>query len=107
MFTYVRNSDYEGVDAMLDEGVDVNVQDENGNSPLHVAAQQGLKRIAKLLLRRGAKINAVNLAGNTVLHYCFTYSFEELGEYFISKGADDSLVNAAGKLFCSRSLLFL
>ena len=103
MFSYVRNADFEGVDTMLDEGVDVEVKDVNGNTPLHVAAQQGLKKIAKLLLRRGAKINTVNLAGNSILHYCFTYSFEELGEYFISKGADDSLVNAAG-LTCYEGL---
>lgn len=103
MFSYVRNADFEGVDTMLDEGVDVEVQDVNGNTPLAVAAQQGLKKIAKLLLRRGAKINTTNLAGNTVLHYCFTYSFESLGEYFISKGADDSVVNAAG-LTCYEGL---
>ena len=103
MFSYVRNADFEGVDTMLDEGVDVEVMDVNGNTPLHVAAQQGLKKIAKLLLRRGAKINTVNLAGNGILHYCFTYSFESLGEYFISKGADDSIVNAGG-LTCYEGL---
>ena len=54
MFSYVRNADFEGVDTMLDEGVDVECKDQNGNTPLHVAAQQGLKKIAKLLLRRGA-----------------------------------------------------
>jgi hypothetical protein len=97
MFSYVRNADFEGVDTMLDEGVDVGVKDVNGNTPLLIAAQQGLKKIAKLLLRRGAKINEVSLSGNSVLHYCFTYSFESLGEYFISKGADDSLTNAAGE----------
>ena len=37
MFSYVRNADFEGVDTMLDEGVDVEVQDVNGNTPLAVA----------------------------------------------------------------------
>ena len=81
----------------------LNSPDDNGNTPLLVAAQQGLKKIAKLLLRRGANINQTNLAGNTVLHYCFAYSFEELGEYFIKKGADDSVVNAEG-LTCYEGL---
>ena len=103
IFSFVRNAEYDGVDAMLDEGVDVNSPDDNGNTPLLVAAQQGLKKIAKLLLRRGANINQTNLAGNTVLHYCFAYSFEELGEYFIKKGADDSVVNAEG-LTCYEGL---
>lgn len=44
---------------LLDEGVDVNAKDENGNSLLTVAAQNGLKRITKLLLRRGAGMNEV------------------------------------------------
>ena len=44
IFSYVRNAEYDGVDAMLDEGVDVNATDDNGNTPLLVAAQQGLKR---------------------------------------------------------------
>jgi hypothetical protein len=103
MFSYVRNAEYDGVDAMLDEGVDVNCADDNGNTPLLVAAQQGLKKIAKLLLRRGANLNQTNLAGNTVLHYCFAYSFEELGDYFITKGADDSVANAEG-LTCYEGL---
>ena len=93
----------DGVDAMLDEGVDVNSADDNGNTPLLVAAQQGLKKIAKLLLRRGANINQTNLAGNTVLHYCFAYSFESLGDYFIKKGADDSIANSEG-LTCYEGL---
>ena len=32
IFSYVRNAEYDGVDAMLDEGVDVNSADDNGNT---------------------------------------------------------------------------
>ena len=87
----------------LDEGVDVDAQDEHGNTLVHIAAQQGLKKMCKFLLRRGAEINAVNLQGNTILHYAFYYGFEELGQYLITKGADDSLTNKDG-LTCFEGL---
>lgn len=45
------------LEMLLDEGVDVNSKDENGNTLLIVASQNGLKRISKLLLRRGAGMN--------------------------------------------------
>ncbi len=49
------------LDVVLVAGeVDVNTdRDERGNTLLLSAAQNGLKRIAKLLLRKGADINAV------------------------------------------------
>ena len=80
----------------LDDGVDVNHQDEHGNSLLVLAAQTGNKRTCKLLLRRGADVLRVNLQGNSVLHYCFEYHFTELADYLMSKGGDDSLLNAQG-----------
>ena len=43
---------------MLDANVDVNSRDDNGNTLMLVACQQGNKSIAKLLLRRGADVNA-------------------------------------------------
>jgi ankyrin repeat protein len=54
---------------MLDANVDVNSRDDNGNSLLIVACQQGNKSIAKLLLRRGADINAqvINIISMKVL----------------------------------------
>ena len=54
----------------------------------HIAAQNGLKRIAKLLLRHGAALDAQNNRGCTPLHYCFTYGYGGLGQYLIGKGAD-------------------
>ena len=81
----------------------MDAKDENGNTLLLVAAQNGNKRISKLLLRKGAKINAQNLRGNTVLHYTRAYKFSELFEYFLSKGADDSITNGDG-LTCYEGL---
>mmetsp|Transcript_33218 Transcript_33218/g.55959 ORF Transcript_33218/g.55959 Transcript_33218/m.55959 type:complete len:99 (-) Transcript_33218:183-479(-) len=77
-----------------DFNMPIDFQDDAGNSLLHISAQNGLKRVAKLLLRRGASINKQNLAGQTVLHYCQSYGFAELFDYFMSKGADDNLKNA-------------
>lgn len=97
-FRLVKSNKFGELEDLLLEGeVDVNMdRDEQGNTLLLAAAQNGLKRIAKLLLRKGADINAVNLNGNGVLHYCFAYKFKELAEYFKSKGADDTLLNVAG-----------
>jgi ankyrin repeat protein len=70
---------------------------------LHVAAQNGNRRIAKLCLRRGAAVNTQTFNGQTALHYAFGYGFEALGEYLISKGADDSITNKQG-LTCYEGL---
>ncbi len=93
-FLAIKNSNFEKVVELLDLGVKVSETDENGNTMLLAAAQQGNKRLVKFSLRRGADINAQNLKGNTALHFCFQYGFQELAEYLISKGADDSLLNA-------------
>ena len=75
----------------------------SGNTLLHISAQNGHKRVAKLLLRNGADLNSQNNNGQTVLHFAFAYGFEDLGNYFISKGADDSVLNKGG-LTCYEGL---
>lgn len=69
----------EQAEAALDDGAEVDGRDEFGNTALIVAAQNGLKRLIKLLLRRGATINTANHSGNTPLHFAFMYGFESLG----------------------------
>jgi hypothetical protein len=102
MFSYTRNGRYDELEALLAAkhtgaaDIDVDARDETGNAMLHVAAQNGNKRILKLALRRGADINSRNNSGNTPLHYAYAYGFEELGSYLISKGADDTLQNLEG-----------
>ena len=92
-----RHGRVDEVSAYLDHGIPVNIRDKFGNTILAIACQNGLKKMAKLALRRGADINARNYKGNTPLHFCFTYGYgDSLGEYLISKGADPTIKNHEG-----------
>ena len=78
-------------------------QDGAGNTLLHIAAQNGSKRLIKFLIRRGANLDMVNLSGQTALHFCFGYGYNDVGEWLVGRGADDSLLNKDG-LTCYEGL---
>mmetsp|Transcript_15557 Transcript_15557/g.20184 ORF Transcript_15557/g.20184 Transcript_15557/m.20184 type:complete len:140 (+) Transcript_15557:322-741(+) len=104
--SFTRHGKYKEIEEEMnspDFNLPIDFQDDAGNSLLLIAAQNGNKRIAKLLLRRGASINKQNMAGQTVLHYAQGYGFSDLFDYFMSKGADDTMKNADG-LTCYEGL---
>ncbi|RHY24049.1 hypothetical protein DYB32_008993, partial [Aphanomyces invadans] len=61
VFSLVRHNRVDDVKTVLDNGLPVDITDENGNTLLIIACQNGLKRLTKELLRRGANINACNV----------------------------------------------
>ena len=65
VFSLARHNRTQDVSALLDKGIPVDVRDKHGNTMLCVACQNGLKKMAKLALRRGADINARNVSGQT------------------------------------------
>ena len=106
VFSKARHGQYQAIEEKFDEPewtVDIDAQDPSGATLLHIACQNGNRRIGKFCLRKGANINQPNLAGNTPLHFCFAYGFEDLGEYLMDKGADDSITNSDG-LTCYEGL---
>jgi ankyrin repeat protein len=97
IFSFTRHGKADKVDALLLRGVNVNTRDENGNTILAVACQNGNKRLVKVALRYGAQINACNFKGNTALHFCYRYGYSDsLGSYLIGKGADKRIRNVEG-----------
>ena len=96
LFLGAINNRQSAVEQLLAENVDPNTKDEHGNTILHVASQNGNKRLIKVALRWGANINDQNKQGQTALHYLFAYKYENLAAYLISKGADDTLQNEFG-----------
>jgi len=94
LFSFCRHNRYEALQSLLEQNSAlINATDENGNTLLHIAAQNNHRRIAKLLIRSGVELDTQNTTGNTALHYCYAYEFMQLAGVLLAKGADDSLLN--------------
>ena len=58
-----KQGNIEAVKQHIAAGTDVNAKDEDGYTPLHVAAWEGHKEIAELLIAKGADVNAIIVSG--------------------------------------------
>mgnify|MGYP001181682841 FL=1 len=85
----------EAVKHHLDAGVDVNVKDEGGETPLHIAAG-GYKEIVELLIAKGAGVNVKNEGGETPLHVAALMNNAEVAELLIDEGAEVNIKNEGG-----------
>ena len=68
----------EEVRQQLASGIDVNIKNKNGATPLHYAAMYNKYEIAKLLINKGADTNAKNKGGATALDWAKTYNSPEI-----------------------------
>jgi ankyrin repeat protein len=95
MLRHVNSGDIEAVKEFLDQGGNVNLQDEPGMTPLHHAVNSDWKgknfEMIKLLIDRGANVKAVDDTHHTPLHLATN---QETAELLIDAGAD---VNAKTK----------
>ncbi|KAG7034671.1 Potassium channel KOR1 [Cucurbita argyrosperma subsp. argyrosperma] len=63
---YLANEgDLEGINELLDSGVDVNFHDIDNRTALHIAACQGFADVVALLLERGAEVDSKDRWGST------------------------------------------
>lgn len=97
IFSQIRHGRSKRLQDSLKGNIDIDSEDEYGNSLLMVAIQNRQAKIAKILLHRGAKVNHTNSNGNSALHFAFAYDTSgEIAQFLIENGADDSLVNVYG-----------
>ncbi len=88
IFEAARIGDAQTVEQLLASGADVNAPDDQGMTPLWVAAGNGRADIVRLLIERGADVNASGKRGRTPLHVAFHYGYAGIARLLIEKGAD-------------------
>jgi len=98
IFDAVANNDLSMVKHLLEKDASIiNLKDQTGNTPLHIAALNGSVAIAELLLSKAADIDAVNTQLNTPLHLAIINGKDEVSKLLIEKGSDLTKQNVVGK----------
>lgn len=69
---------------------------ENGNYPIHIAAQNGHEVIVSALIACMADVNAQNNTGQTALHMSVEYDYYWVAKTLVEAGADQDLPNNDG-----------
>ena len=81
----VAGCHYEIVDLLLAAGANPNIQDKNGYTPLHVAAQCGDARVAHALIFGGANLEVTSKDGTQALDTALASGHNEIAD-LIKKG---------------------
>ena len=88
------DGDLSRVKQFLQEGVDINAQDENGYSALHAAVSYDHLELVKFLLANGAAISLADQDGDQAIHLCESAAMFDL---LVEAGADPLVVNLSGE----------
>ena len=84
----VASGDIDEVKRLISQRADVNVKNEEGQTPLHRAARAGQREVAELLISKGADINAMSQAWeSTPLHCTANKGRLNVAELLLAKGA--------------------
>ncbi|GFR24301.1 ankyrin repeat family protein [Trichonephila clavata] len=82
------------IDALIQNGANIEVEDKEKNTPLHRAAKNGYIDIVNTLIGNGADVNKVTIYGRTPLFLAVAEGHMDIVNTLIDKGAD---VNKAGE----------
>jgi len=85
------------VNEFIKSGIDINIEDNVGNTALHVASLMDNKEIVKQLIESGANLDIKNHDGKTALYIAALMDNEEIVKQLIDKGASLNIKDHDGK----------
>jgi ankyrin repeat protein len=74
---------------LLANKAEVNAKEEDGITPLHFAAEEGLKDVVELLLSSNADVNAKDNDSNTPLRLAVSNSHADVAELLRQRGGHE------------------
>ena len=84
------------VQALLDNGADIEDRDDDSNSPLMVAAEWGREAVVDTLLRAGASVAATNRFDKTALMFACQRGHAGVTTQLVNAGSDVGAQNRLG-----------
>ena len=94
LFLKITERNVECVKSLMEEKVNINVQDENGMTPLMIASQNGDLELIEKLVTFGADVNIKSLFGDTALIYATRNQQKECVQRLLQCGAQ---INSQGR----------
>lgn len=80
----------------LEQGIPIDLEDNQGRTALHWAVDRGHMNIIEALISKGAYVNAKDMEGQTPLHYAAVCEREDIAKYLVDNGADASVKDNDG-----------
>jgi len=82
---------------LIDRGMDVNGRDDEGHTPLHLAARYSKSpALVRALIRKGARVNARDDHNCNPLHYAAAYNNVAVVQALLAAGVDVNAVREDG-----------
>lgn len=97
LFGYIHTEDKEKFVEEVNNTEDLNVTDEAGLTPLHLACDRGLTSFIEILLEKGVNVNPQDNDGSTPLMLAAICDRPEIVKLLLSHGADKSLKDNSGE----------
>ncbi len=89
---------------LIDNGVDIEVKDSQGKTPLLFAVENNLLDLARNLVYKGSNIEAVNNKNLSLLQIASEKGYEEMALYLLNKGAKFDKKDSIGETVLSKAI---